>query len=81
MQNPTFIVILVSAIVGTSIAFPATKHFYDNAEELAGKFEGDMDLTPEQLMGMRLRNGLIKETSRWKNRTVDYVISGKFCNY
>lgn len=38
-----------------------------------------MDLTPEQVSGMRLRNGLIKQTARWENKTVDYIISGKFC--
>lgn len=46
---------------------------------MADKFEGDIDLTPEQVAGMR--NGLISQTKRWKNKKVDYVISGNFCNF
>ncbi|XP_063707740.1 blastula protease 10-like [Culicoides brevitarsis] len=71
--------IFLSALIALSAAFPSPKKpFYDNAEELAGKFEGDMDLTPEQLKGVNMRNGLLKEASRWKNNTVDYVISANY---
>lgn len=38
-----------------------------------------MDLTPDQMLVLRLRNGLIRQTARWKNNIVDYVITGDFC--
>lgn len=61
--------------------FPKNPTKYDKAEELAGKFEGDMDLTPEQMTAItrpNQRNGLINVTKRWPNNYVNYVISGNY---
>lgn len=48
----------------------------------AGKFEGDMILTEEQVRALTLkiqgRNGLVDESKRWPNNIVYYKIVGNF---
>lgn len=47
----------------------------EDAEQQAGKFEGDMVLSPEQRMTLAgLRNGLSADRYRWPNNTVFYRI-------
>nr|AAV84221.1 astacin-type metalloprotease [Culicoides sonorensis] len=69
--------LVIFALIGSSFAFPSPKIAYD-AEELAGKFEGDIELTPEQIRAMKQRNGLLLVTKRWNNNTVDYIITGNY---
>ncbi|XP_065090071.1 zinc metalloproteinase nas-4-like [Ochlerotatus camptorhynchus] len=52
----------------------------DDAEQRAGKFEGDIVLSSEQRMALAgLRNGLSADRYRWPNNTVFYrIISDNF---
>ncbi|XP_063698168.1 zinc metalloproteinase nas-4-like [Culicoides brevitarsis] len=53
----------------------------DNIEVYSGQFEGDIVLTQEQLESLMGKNGIIKETKRWINHTVPYVIKENNFNF
>ncbi|XP_063698166.1 seminal metalloprotease 1-like [Culicoides brevitarsis] len=46
----------------------------DNAEMYSGQFEGDIVLTQDQVADLLSRNGLVRESKRWINNTVPYLI-------
>jgi hypothetical protein len=55
----------------------------DLAEELSGQYQGDIVLTPEQLIEYRRgskasKTGLIDTFYRWRNNTVPYEIDAKY---
>lgn len=52
--------------------------FEQNPEEIGGFFEGDLDLSEEQFLALRARNGLISKSRRWPNKTVLYKIGPEF---
>ncbi|XP_055919047.1 seminal metalloprotease 1-like [Eupeodes corollae] len=72
-------------ILNFSIGYPSSgvekdsrKVVLQDPEESGGFFEGDIDLTDEQLLGLRSRNGLIARSKRWPNKLVVYKISPQF---
>ena len=66
-------------VINHSIGYPrGVKNFERNPEELGGFFEGDMDLSDEQFLELRSRNGYISKTRRWPNKLVYYKISPDF---
>lgn len=70
---------IVIYFVGFTYGFPTVfQEKYDRAEELAGLFEGDIDLTPQQKNSIESLNGLQSVTTRWDNKIVAYSISNEF---
>ncbi|XP_059620608.1 seminal metalloprotease 1-like [Phlebotomus argentipes] len=49
-----------------------------NVEEQSGNFQGDMILSPKQLLALKQRTGYIAERYRWPNKTVPYELSDDF---
>lgn len=71
----------VLLVVNFSIGYPTASkrnQFDRNPEEIGGFYEGDLNLSEEQLLALRSRNGLIARTRRWPNKTVFYKISPEF---
>lgn len=50
----------------------------DDAEMLAGEYEGDMILTDEQIALLDSRTGRLNTKYRWPNNIVPYYINGTF---
>lgn len=70
-----FVVILLIALIGSTLTAPVSQPDYDDAELIAGYFQGDIVLAPSQ------RNGHHNETLRWPNKIVYYKINdGYFGN-
>lgn len=77
-----FIWPILGSLLSINFAFGKPVTTLQDAEEIAGMFEGDMILTADQerLLRDQLqgRNGLVDETKRWPNRIVYYQIVGDF---
>lgn len=78
------VILLTSVLLTGTIGLPTSKISgnYDRSEELAGYFEGDIELTPDQQNALDGKieglNGLQSLTTRWTNKIVAYTISPDF---
>lgn len=72
--------LVISLLVASKVqSFPTSSLVeYDRAEELAGKFEGDIELTIQQKSSIESLNGLQSVTNRWASKIVPYAISDEF---
>lgn len=70
-----YVGILLLALTRSTLTAPLNQPDFDNAELIAGYFQGDIVLSPSQ------RNGYRNEMLRWPNNTVYYKINdGYFGN-
>lgn len=62
------VIVLISlmALMERGFGFPAENDFIEKSpEELGNHFEGDMQLTPQQIMDLNKRNGVLDQRYRW----------------
>lgn len=62
------VIVLISliALMERGFGFPAENDFIAKSpEELGNHFEGDMQLTPQQIMDLNKRNGVLDQRYRW----------------
>ena len=70
-----FLAFAVLCALGGAMANPINNNDGPLVEEMSGKFEGDIVLTPEQEDAiLRKRTGLINQTYRWSHNIVPYTL-------
>lgn len=75
-------VVALQCVLATPILPKLSVKTVRNYEEISGKFEGDLDLTDEQLTALFApasagRNGLVNVANRWPSKIVPYVFSNQ----
>ena len=84
VRQIVFAALLISAVFGYPLENEQEegKGYIQQMLESAGLYQGDIMLTEEQELMIKMKTGILDERLRWPSRVIPYEITaGHFCMY